>query len=72
MPLALRPWAGRIGWARRKWASFADLIAVDGRSLADVTVLERVTFVMQDGQVVKHLGYCVGRPYAALMDGTRN
>jgi imidazolonepropionase-like amidohydrolase len=33
---------------------FADLIAVDGDPLADVTVLERVAFVMKDGQVVKH------------------
>jgi imidazolonepropionase-like amidohydrolase len=31
----------------------ADLIAVDGDPLADVTVLKRVSFVMKDGAVFK-------------------
>ena len=31
---------------------FADLIAVDGDPLADVTVLEHVRFVMKGGEVV--------------------
>jgi imidazolonepropionase-like amidohydrolase len=31
----------------------ADLIAVQGDPLADVTVLKRVGFVMADGRVVK-------------------
>ena len=33
---------------------FADLIAVDGDPLADITQLERVKFVMKNGQVVKN------------------
>jgi imidazolonepropionase-like amidohydrolase len=32
---------------------FADLIAVEGNQLEDVTVLERVRFVMKGGQVVR-------------------
>jgi len=31
----------------------ADLIAVDGNPLEDVTVLEQVSFVMKDGAVFK-------------------
>ena len=31
---------------------FADLVAVDGDPLKDVTVLERVSFVMKGGEVV--------------------
>jgi hypothetical protein len=32
---------------------YADLIAVDGDPLADITVLQRVKFVMKGGRVVK-------------------
>jgi imidazolonepropionase-like amidohydrolase len=32
---------------------FADIVAVDGDPLADVSVLENVRFVMKGGQVVK-------------------
>ena len=44
-------WDDRVGSLRP--GLFADLIAVDGDSLDDVTVLEDVPFVMKGGQVVK-------------------
>lgn len=49
--------ADLIGWADRVGAlepgKFADVIAVVGDPLQDVTVLEHVVFVMKGGQVVK-------------------
>ncbi len=49
-----------LGWSDRVGAvepgRFADLIAVDGDPLADITELERVTFVMKGGLVVKDQG----------------
>lgn len=49
--------AEMIGWEDRVGAiepdKFADVIAVPGDPLADVTELERVRFVMKDGVVVK-------------------
>jgi imidazolonepropionase-like amidohydrolase len=46
-----------LGWSDRVGAieagKFADLIAVDGDPLQDVTTLERVQFVMKGGQVYK-------------------
>jgi imidazolonepropionase-like amidohydrolase len=33
---------------------FADLVVVAGDSLADIAELERVRFVMKDGQVVRN------------------
>lgn len=44
-------WSDRIGTIEAN--HFADLIAVTGDPLKDVTTLERVTFVMKGGQVVK-------------------
>jgi len=49
--------ADLLGWTDRVGAiepgKYADLIAVSGDPLQDVTVLERVGFVMKGGQVVK-------------------
>ena len=45
-------WSDKIGTIEAgKWA---DIIAVDGDPLADVTTLERVKFVMKSGEVVKN------------------
>jgi imidazolonepropionase-like amidohydrolase len=45
-------WSDKIGTIEPgKWA---DIIAVDGNPLADVTTLERVKFVMKGGEVVKN------------------
>lgn len=50
--------AEMLGWQDRVGAvepgKFADLIAVAGDPLADVTELQRVRFVMKDGNVVKN------------------
>jgi imidazolonepropionase-like amidohydrolase len=49
--------ADLLGWSDRVGAltpgHFADLIAVDGDPLADVTELQRVRFVMKGGTVIK-------------------
>ena len=46
-------WSDKIGTIEAgKWA---DIVAVDGDPLADVTTLERVKFVMKGGEVVKNL-----------------
>jgi imidazolonepropionase-like amidohydrolase len=45
-------WSDKVGTLERgKWA---DVIAVDGDPLADVTTLERVKFVMKGGEVVRN------------------
>ena len=50
--------AEMLGWEDRIRAiepgKFADLIAVAGDPIADITELERVRFVMKDGQVVRN------------------
>jgi imidazolonepropionase-like amidohydrolase len=50
--------AEMLGWSDRIGAiesgKFADLIAVAGDPVADVSELERVRFVMKDGQVVRN------------------
>ena len=44
-------WNDRIGTIEA--GKFADMIAVDGEPLKDVTVLERVRWVMKGGAVVR-------------------
>jgi imidazolonepropionase-like amidohydrolase len=50
--------AEMLGWQDRIGAvepgKFADLVAVAGDPVADITELERVRFVMKDGQVIKN------------------
>jgi imidazolonepropionase-like amidohydrolase len=50
--------AEMLGWQDRIGAiepgEFADLVAVAGDPITDITELERVRFVMKDGQVVKN------------------
>jgi len=50
--------AEMLGWQYRVGAvepgKFADLVAVAGDPIADITELERVRFVMKDGQVVRN------------------
>jgi len=50
--------AEMLGWQDRIGAvepgKFADLVAVSGNPIADITELERVRFVMKDGQVVRN------------------
>jgi len=46
-------WSDKVGTLEQgKWA---DVVAVDGDPLADVTTLERVKFVMKGGEIVKNL-----------------
>lgn len=45
-------WQDRVGGIEP--GKFADLIAVSGDPIADLTELERVRFVMKGGQVVRN------------------
>jgi imidazolonepropionase-like amidohydrolase len=45
-------WPGRVGSLEP--GAWADIVAVDGDPLKDVTTLERVKFVMKGGEVVKN------------------
>jgi imidazolonepropionase-like amidohydrolase len=44
-------WEGQIG--ELKPGYFADIVAVPGNPLEDVTVVERVSFVMKGGTIVR-------------------
>jgi imidazolonepropionase-like amidohydrolase len=44
-------WEDRVGSIEA--GKFADMIAVDADPLEDITELERVTFVLKGGQVLK-------------------
>jgi imidazolonepropionase-like amidohydrolase len=45
-------WSGKVGTLEP--GAWGDIVAVDGDPLKDVTVLERVKFVMKGGEVVKN------------------
>jgi imidazolonepropionase-like amidohydrolase len=45
-------WSGKIGTLDA--GAWADIVAVDGDPLKDVTALEHVKFVMKGGEVVKN------------------
>lgn len=45
-------WADRVGTVEK--GKFADLVAVSGNPLVDITEMERVRFVMKGGMVVRH------------------
>jgi imidazolonepropionase-like amidohydrolase len=49
---ALMGWSDRVG--SLETGKFADIIAVQGNPLTDITELERVKFVMKGGEVVKN------------------
>jgi imidazolonepropionase-like amidohydrolase len=49
----LLDWQDRVGAIKPN--AFADIIAVAGDPLTDLTELERVLFVMKGGSVVKHV-----------------
>jgi imidazolonepropionase-like amidohydrolase len=45
-------WSDHVGSLEA--GKFADLIAVEGNPLSDVTTLEHVKFVMKGGRIVKN------------------
>jgi len=45
-------WEAKIGSLEN--GKFADVVAICGDPLADITELERVKFVMKDGQVLRN------------------
>ncbi|PYX35871.1 MAG: hypothetical protein DMG75_12535 [Acidobacteria bacterium] len=48
----LMGWQDRVGTL--EVGKFADLVAVSGDPLSDITELERVKFVMKGGQVIRN------------------
>jgi imidazolonepropionase-like amidohydrolase len=57
-------WGDRVGTIES--GKYADIIAVAGDPLTDVTELERVRFVMKDGQVFRHEGPPAATPRRAV------
>ena len=49
---ALLGWEGRIG--QLKPGYLADIVAVPGDPLKDISALERVSFVMKNGAIIRH------------------
>jgi imidazolonepropionase-like amidohydrolase len=49
---AMLGWQDRVGTIEP--GKYADLVAVSGDPIADVSELERIRFVMKDGQVVRN------------------
>ena len=45
-------WKDKVGSVSK--GKFADIIAVEGNPLADLTIMEKVKFVMKDGVVYKN------------------
>jgi imidazolonepropionase-like amidohydrolase len=59
--------AGALGWSDRVGSiekdKYADLVAVAGDPLADITELQRVRFVMKGGKVIRNdMAQCAQRP----------
>lgn len=52
IPAELMDWNEKVGSIEK--GKFADIVAVEGDPLKDISVLENVSFVMKDGIVYKH------------------